>query len=169
MKKIIFPFLLFLVFYSGCSENPSESDPEPVDEISGVYFVHGEQVNLTYDFPWPSWGGDIVILSRDTIETSFTLEIKLVENRPDTIRFFGLHGANDGKKGALPWTCDEFTPFDCAFANLTGSEFVVDISSPLGTYDAMGKLENGEITLDAHFEYRGIGIDYSLKGVKVQP
>lgn len=166
MKKI----LIFLFLLTCCSETPSEpkAEPEPEETVAGFYFMQGEQVNLTYQFPWPQWGGEEVILSRDTIETSFTMEMKFVVNKPDTIQLYGLHGVNDGNRFLFYPDCTE-TPTTCAYGKIVEDKLEIQLSHSTGKYTAMGTLKNGEIFLDAHFEYRNVGVEYSLKGMKVKP
>lgn len=164
--KIKLTFVIVAIFLIDCSNTAST---EPEETVEGFYFLHGEKIEIKYKFPWPSIGGEEIIISRDTVETSFTVEIKLVGSRVDTIQFFGLHGVNAGSRGILPGNCEEFTPDYCAFASLIDSDLDIELLSPSGEYTANGTLENGQISLDAHFEYRSDGISYSLKGVKVEP
>ncbi|TVQ06077.1 MAG: hypothetical protein EA359_01645 [Balneolaceae bacterium] len=80
-------FSLAIIGYSGNSVSPDSK--EQADKISGTYFLHGTQVNLR--FCWPQDCGTTVM---DTISTSFTVTIQKLTEKPDTLRFSGLEGAD---------------------------------------------------------------------------
>ncbi|NBC04275.1 MAG: hypothetical protein GVY20_11285 [Bacteroidetes bacterium] len=81
-------FLIFFLCLSlfGCSGNLLESKIKEIN--SGTYRVSGIQVELTYDFSWPSWGGEEVILSKDTTDIEFMMEVKYEKGRQDSVRFY---------------------------------------------------------------------------------
>lgn len=83
MKRLTI-LLLSVLMLSGCLGDLLESRIKEIN--SGTYKVSGIQVDLTYDFPWPSWGGEEVILSRDTTKIEFTIEIEYPEGKQDTVR-----------------------------------------------------------------------------------
>lgn len=155
--------LLSVLMLSGCSGDLLESKIKEIN--SGTYKVSGTQVELRYDFPWPSWGGKEVILSRDITEIEFTVEIAYPEGKQDTVRFNGLEGADAGEYQAVYRKCSN--PKCYADAKWIDSELTFDLSAPSGFYKGRGFLESGTLILETHFEYRGTGIDYRLQGEKV--
>jgi len=87
--KLPLPILLFLIciIFIGCLNNFPEE--ELIEEInSGTYKVSGIQVEMRFDFPWPSWGGEEVILSKDTTDIEFMMEVKYEKGRQDSVRFY---------------------------------------------------------------------------------
>lgn len=171
-KAILFSVLFLSAGLFGCSNNSlepdSNPDPEPevpIDSISGIYFLHGEKIQLRYDFPWPSWGGEEVILSRDTTRIAFTVAIQMVEDKQDTVQFFGLESVNAGWS-IFPPDCTELYIY-CAYAKYTDHILEFDFSSPDGTYLGTGTLADSSLTINSHFEYRDIGIDYDLQGIRI--
>lgn len=147
----------------GCSENFLDAKIKEVN--SGTYHVNGTQINLTYGFPWPSWGGEVVILSSDTSFIEFTVEIEYPPAKKDTVRFKGLEGANAGEYQAVRRMCAHPSCF--ADANLDGVELTFAFGSPGGTYTGTGLLGGGRLILETHFVYRSVGIDYFLEGRKI--
>lgn len=167
MKNKAFSIIILGVFILCCSENSVEPEPEkPEDTVSGIYYLHGTKIQIKYDFPWPSWGGEEVILSQDTSQLAFTTTIKLLENKPDTVQFFGLEGANAGWS-VFPQNCSELHIY-CAYATYRGHILELDLSSPDGIYIGKGTLKDGKMTLDTHFEYRHTRLDFKLEGEKVE-
>jgi hypothetical protein len=166
--KLPLPILLFLIciIFIGCLNNFPEE--ELIEEInSGTYKVNGTQVELRYDFPWPSWGGEEVILSRDTTKIKFTIEIEYPEGKQDTVRFDGLVGANAGEhRSVFGGGC--IFPECYADAKLTNSQLKFDLGAPSGAYTGLGYLKAETLILETNFEYRAIGIDYDLQGEKVE-
>lgn len=167
MKSIlpIFFFLLGSLLIS-CSDNSTKPEPEiSEDPISGTYFLHGTKVKLRYDFPWPSWGGDVVILEADTTQTTMLVKVKLLEEKQDSVRFTGLEGVNAGEYQSINQDCTH--PSCYGDAKLMNGELSFDLSGAGGLYRGTGTLENGKMTLNTHYEYRPTGIDYHLEGERI--
>lgn len=160
-KTFLLLFLCLLLF--GCSGDLLESRIKDIN--SGTYKVSGIQVELRFDFPWPSWGGKEVILSRDTTEIEFTVEIEYPKGKKDTVRFDGLVGANAGGYQAVNQNCTH--PSCYADAKLSDSELSFDLSGAGGLYHGRGSLGAENLTLETRYEYRGTGLDYFLEGKKI--
>jgi hypothetical protein len=169
MKKILPILLLSVLVLSGCLNNFPEE--ELIKEInSGTYRVSGIQVELTYDFPWPSWGGEEVILSRDTTEIEFMVEIEypkgvLARGKADTVHFRGLEGSDAGEHTIAFTYCTP--PFCYTVARLIGDELTFDLTTSSGFYVGRGTLGAEKLTLETHYEYRPTGVDYFLEGEKI--
>lgn len=169
--KSCFGYLGILLFIlTSCSDNSTDPEiNEPDDEVSGIYLLEGYQVNLEICYVGPNCEGTEV-LSRDTVQTSFTVEIELLNNRTDTLLFTNLEGADVGIKHpdydgyAAGTNCNSAT--SCAFASLQNDTITFSISSQEGDYYGTGELKNEELILETHFRYRGAGVDYVLSGTK---
>ncbi len=162
MKSSIFFLLIFscLLINSSSIRNQSEADsPE------GTYFMHGTIIEYTYDFPWPQWGGEKVILDTDTTTISFVARIRMVEEKQDTVQFFGMAGANASRNSVLPVVCEN--PNFCGYANFEMGSLQFNYRTPAGEFSGTGQLEGEILTLDTYFEYREIGIEYDLHGGKI--
>lgn len=165
---------IFLIFTCSCifgGYSPllfDDNHEKNEDSIEGAYFVHGTIIQYKYDFPWPQWGGEEVILSTDTTQIAFTVNIFLVEDNADTVQFYGLEGVNSGENNVLRQICDEM-PSECAFATLNSNgEFAFFYETPGGEYTGTGILKKASISLDTFYEYRDTGIDYQLTGQKIK-
>lgn len=186
MKYILpFLFLLFVFQLFGCSEdavNQSNSEiqkaesfeqqPKTLQEETGVYFLHGYQVTKELCY---AANCDNFVLSTDTLKTSFIVYIRMFEHRPDSLMFSGLEGADTNIRefnytgsAAFGECTSETRAGDCAYAKVTGSNLEFDIQNPGGYYRGTGTLENGSMTLETEFIYRGVGIEYRLEGEKVE-
>lgn len=163
--QYLFTTVFGLAFLFGCSGNSIEPNSERTDNISGTYFLHGTKVQLTYQFPWPSWGGEIVILERDSTEIAMTVKVNLLEEKQDSVRFTGLEGVNAGEYQSVNRNCTH--PSCYGDAKLTDAELSFDLHAPYGFYTGSGFLENETLILETHFEYRQVGIDYYLKGIRI--
>lgn len=104
------------------------------------------------------------ILSRDTVQTSFTLQIEKNRQRQDSLRFYGLENAPNS-----PGDCSHpQSPRDCGFALLKDDLLTFDLLSPGGSYVGSGTLVGGRLTLETRFRYRNRGADYFLEGTKIE-
>jgi hypothetical protein len=137
--------------------------PSTSPDVEGTYFIHGTRIEYEYDFPWPQWGGDEVILSSDTSNISFTATIKMSEDKQDTIQFFGLVGASAGEQSAAQIFCEEPSS-DCVYARIEGSSFEMFVAPSNQHYTAKGTIQNNLITIEGFFEFRAIGVKYILEG-----
>lgn len=161
--KIRIPLLalLFSIAAYGCSDHSTGSEPEEsVGPISGTYSLIGQQINLRFCYlgaPDSCIEGEVV--ARDTTETSFEVEITVVEEKTDTLFFAGLDRA-----GTTECTVES----DCPYAKLTGETLEFDINYWGHFYFGNGTLSDGFIKLETRFRYRGMGVDYHLKGEKIE-
>lgn len=158
--------LIYVILYLLLADFSGNIDSKLKEINTGTYLVTGTEIQLSYDFPWPAWGGEEVILSRDTSYIEFTIEIEYPEGKQDTVRFSGLEGANAGEYQAVDWGCTH--PACNTDANLNGSKLTFDLYGTDGTYTGSGQLGGGHIFLDTFFEYRNVGIVYNLEGTKIE-
>lgn len=177
-KSIVIPLAAVIAFaifgFAMNSDVPANQTENRVDDISGTYFMHGYQVSMKLCYLNPDCESGEA-LSRDTISTSFIVNIEMVEGREDTLLFSGLEGAdlsirnaNYSGSAANPGCTSESSLGYCAYAKRTGDELEFDIGSPFGWYSGRGVLNNGELTLETIFRYRGTGVEYILKGTKIE-
>lgn len=165
MKKAIPVLIVFMLGLVSCSDNSVDPDPKPSDNLSGIYFLHGTKVQFTYQFPWPSWGGEIVILDSDTTEVNMTVKLNFLKEKQDSVRFIGLEGVNAGKYQSVNRNCTHPTCY--GDARLTNGELSFDLVAPTGFYIGGGFLEEETLILQTHFEHRQVGIDFDLEGVRI--
>jgi hypothetical protein len=163
--------IFFLLLFSCTDNSTAPDDNEPDDEISGTYFLEGYQVNLDLCYVGQNCEGNEV-LSRDTVQRSFSVEIELVNNRTDTLLFKNLEGADIGIKHpeysghAADVDCPSSSPDYCAYAHFQNNALQFNIVTQPGEYFGTGTLSNEKLTLETSFRHRGAGVDYVLSGVK---
>ncbi len=156
MRKAFFVLALFLsVILFGCSVEPEEPD----DNISGIYYLRGTQTHsglscfncLDYDAPYINY-------------SEFSFYVKLVKDKVDTVRIYGLEGADAGtaEKKVFP-NCT--SPDDCkVYGKRTPSgEIEIDIEHNGRKYQAMWSISS----LTARLSYGDVSVDYDLSGSPV--
>lgn len=150
----------------------SDKSVDPYDDIVGAYHLEGYQVNLEICYVSQNCQPGEV-LSRDTVQISFTVEIVLVNHRNDTLLFRNLEGADTGinHPNYSGHAADETCPFDshpryCAYASFQDDSLKFDIRNQPGSYSGTGLLKNDELSLQTHFRHRAAGVDYILSGTK---
>jgi hypothetical protein len=169
MRKAFLVAVLFLssILLEGSGDiSNSNSDVLMSDSISGVYFLHGTIIEYTYDFPWPQWGGEKVIVDTDITTISFVTTIQMVEEKQDTAQVFGLAGFNASSNKVLPVECE--SPNTCGYVNFETGSLQFNYRTAAGEFSGTGRLDGEILTMDTYFEYRALGIEYDLEGKKIK-
>lgn len=138
-------------------------------EHSEFYFMQGIQISQRLCYISSTCEPGEVIES-DTLNTAFIVRLTFSSDKPDSVLFDGLEGANtrpremlsDGFNGLT--SCSPFS--DCA-ARKTGNVLEFNLSSPSGRYIGKGTLDNDRLTLQTQYYYRGSGAEYILEGQKI--
>lgn len=164
MKANLLISVIFLIVLSTCSETPTESKPEPepeapVDTISGVYFLDGSQTH---------WFWDCFNCFTDENPfrngTEFSVNVQLVQDKVDTVRFYGLEGADAGiaEKMVFP---DCIHPYDCkVYGRLYPSgDIEIELERNGRSYSALWS----ENTLRGTFSHGEFSVKYDLLGKRV--
>lgn len=183
--KAFLPFLLLLFVFQlfGCSEDAvnhsekelkeaeaTEQKAQTVEDHSELYYMYGTQI--THRLCYAS-SCESDILESDTLKTSFLVRLKFNSDKPDSVLFNGLEGANstprqmfngfNGGSAAYPdYLCGSSS--ECGHARKSGNDLKFEFSSPGGHYTGTGTLDNNRLTIQAQYRYRGAGADYSLEG-----
>ncbi|WP_234568085.1 hypothetical protein [Rhodohalobacter sp. 614A] len=137
----------------GCSVEPEE----PVDNISGVYYLRGTQTHS--GLPW----FNRLIDYRDpyTNYTEFSFYVKLVKDKVDTVRIYGLEGADAGiaEKKVFP-NCTNSDDCKVYGKRKSSGEIEIDIEHDGRRYQASGYITS----LTARLSYGNVSVDYDLSG-----
>lgn len=181
MKKRIIKLsilnIMLIAFLGGNVLFANTSPQVNNDPITGMYYLQGTKT-ITMYHGWPSISN--VEPNVDTFSIASVVNIRLVEEKSDTLQFFGLPGADEGKARGIYFGSqiheyvfpmdlyNEFTDLR-VYAQLIDTSFEIDISDPSGRYQAMGIISNGVIELKGSFQYRNRTFEYDLKGVKLEP
>lgn len=155
--------LLPVLILTGCSGNLVETRVQQVN--SGTYQLKGVQIEKQLCYIC-SVGEEGHVMSTDTTEIEFAVEVEYPKGKRDTVRFRGLEGADAGEYTATSRSyCTP--PYCYADAKLRGSELTFNLESVGGYYGGRGFLGAGELALETQYRYRGIGVDYFLEGEKI--
>lgn len=170
LMKSTVPFLIFLslTILMSCSGTPSEYELEPEDPlawVSGVHYLHGAKT--TTGTPCFHCGPDSDNLSEIV---TYSVNVDVVEGKSDTIRFFGLYGADAGDTGDRVFP-DCSIPDNCkVYASINSStlDFEIDIENNGRRYHATGVISQSTLHLTAQYTHDNLTIEYELEGERVQ-
>jgi hypothetical protein len=169
--------VLLLTFISvagltGCGDLFSGFDKENIrnDEDSAVLFaMRGNQIMTSYS-EWPIPEGEEP--SEVTSRYDFLMLIDLKTGDDNQVRFYGLEGADVGKR-------DQYLYHDCnpmadckVIGTLDGEELTIDLQHEGGTFQAEGEIRNFTdsyytndfIELTATYTYQETIIEYEFRG-----
>lgn len=177
MKTFIPLLTVIALIIAGFSGNKSSSNSQTeksFESVSGLYYIHGYQVSLRFCY-MSNLCEPGEVLSRDTVRTSFIVNVKVFDEQEGLLQFSGLEGADIRVRQASysgstssPRCVKHQRPQDCAVAGLNGDQLEFDLLSAFGRYYGGGTLKDGKMTLETKFHYRGMGIDYFLEGIKIE-
>lgn len=163
-KQGIFTGFFCLVVLGACT--PTSSDSDPGDEISGIYIMNGLRTVETYP--------DGVASENEKPEPtqtniSLVIKVKLIDNNQDTIRFYGLEGADTGnfdEKVFSNCTMPEHCP---VYTNMNDTKLEFDIVQDGRSYKGSGTitiLNQTVIQLNTRFQDGNTAIEYDISGVR---
>lgn len=145
-----------------CSGVSTDTDPdnEFTDRISGLYYLSGHKIKTT--------NTGFVDQTRDSIGVTFTVNIKMIKEKEDSIRFLGLEAVDTGEmeKRVFP-KC--INPENCRVYGkiIDNEEFIIYITNERRSYQGNGILGNRDIELNARFEDESTTIEYFLTGKQI--
>lgn len=158
--------LLGLLAFNSCSdslEGPNTDDEED-DIISALMYLDGIQITTTYS-AWPVPENDVPEV--DTTRIGFLVKIQSIDGEKNSIRIYGLEGADVGKReNYLYPDCEN--PDDCkVIGTLAEEELEIDISNNGRSYQAEGKIYqtyDPYIEMTGIYNYQNIIIHYEAEG-----
>jgi len=165
-KSICGAVLLGLFVLSASSNQSVVSD-----SFTGHYYIHGKKILST------SGWFDSEIRVIDTIHFSSVVTIKLMEDKSDTLLFFGLPGADEGENRIYGGFQRHdhvagmagFNQFerDRIYGSISDNNFEIKTTRPSGRLIMTGIISNDTIEMQGEFLYRGIKVNYELTGEKI--
>ena len=116
----------------------------------------------------------------DVESVASVVNIRRMEENPDTLLFFGLPGADEGKRGFYFGMSRSY--YDNLFpiqmyredvryritGQLTGNLFEINLMGAGPSYEASGILDNGVIELNGRYHYRERTFEFDLRGEKIE-
>ncbi len=157
----------------------SQQKEKAAGEYSEFYTMRGIQVNQSLCYVSSSCDSGEVLKS-DTLKTAFLVMVTFNSEKPDSVLFDGLEGANvsprfystfnktiekSAELRGTPAYCD--STMGCGYARKDGDAIEFEQYTTMGAYIGTGTLGNDRLTLHTQFIYRGIGTEYFLEGQKI--
>lgn len=142
------------------------------DPITGMYYFYGTKISTIYPCTWTCFDMEPAV---DTTSVAFTANVWLVEEKRDTLRFFGLLGADAGERGrhqfgefVFPIVLygDEEQKVYATLRNSNG--FEINLNSTGERYTATGSFTGNTIQLEGQYHYRQRTFEYDLQGVRIE-
>jgi hypothetical protein len=157
----------------------SQEKEKASGEYSEFYYMKGIQVSqsLCYVSNFCEPGE---VLKSDTLKTSFLVMVTFNSDKPDSVLFNGLEGANvsprfystlnksieqSAELSGTPAYCD--STLGCGYARIDGDTLEFSQYEPSFIYVGTGTLKNDRLTLHTQWIYRGNGMEYFLEGQKI--
>lgn len=172
--NIIFIALIGCIALSASTSPPAANDP-----YTGLYYVHGSKIVTFYACPFipicgPNQGPFI-----DTTYFSSVVVVKMMQEKADTLHFFGLPGADESEiktyfgnhqraDGAPFLPAYDTSVLDRVYGSYSGTAFEIDYSLVNNFYKATGTINNGKIEVQGLFTNRTTSVEYDLVGEKIE-
>lgn len=157
-----------VLYFNSC--NTVDPHTKALDNMSGVYYMHGTKISTVYPCTFTCFDMEPYV---DTTRVAFTMNMEPVDEKKDTLLFFGLLGADAGDSGPYQHTENLF-PIELfyqeeykIYANVAGNTFEIELWSAGPHYKATGIVEDGMIELEGYYRYRNRTFAYSIAGKKI--
>lgn len=193
MARIILFIIILFTLLSGTLSESIVDHEEPIlskaeflqtkekaaEEYSEFYYMKGIQVSQSLCYVSSSCESGEVLKS-DTLKTAFLVMVTFNSDKPDSVLFDGLEGANvsprfystlnkpieqSAELRGTPAYCN--STLGCGYARIDGDTLEFNQYEPSFNYVGTGTLKNDRLTLHTQWIYRGIGMEYFLEGQKI--
>lgn len=171
--NIIFIALIGSVVLSANSSSPVISDP-----YTGLYFVHGSKIVTYYRCPFIDACGPDSGPFYDTTRIASVVVVKFLQEKTDTLHFFGLPGADEGEIKLYHGRTQigDYVGSMLQYDGLTGfrvyglhsnDTFEIDHNNAGNRYKGIGTISNNKIEITGQKTYRTITVEYDMQGEKI--
>lgn len=170
--KILFVVLLGFLMLSATSSSGTD------DPYTGLYYVYGSKIMTFYTCPFietctPDDGPFI-----DTTRIASVVAVKMIEDKTDTLHFFGLPGADEGEfklyygQTKLRDVAGSMLNYDGLsgyriYGSLSGDSFTIQYNNAGLHYDANGIIIDSTLKVEGKFSFRTITVEYDLIGERI--
>jgi|SRR6056297_275321 len=171
--NLIFIALLSCFVLSANTTPPISSEP-----YTGLYYVHGSKVMTFYTCPFietctPDDGPFI-----DTTRIASVVAVKWMEEKTDTLHFFGLPGADEGEMKIyfgdteltdFVFSLGRYDVFDHSrvFGAHSNNKFEINHNNTSNRYKGIGTISNRNIEFNAQRTFKTITVEYDLIGERI--
>jgi hypothetical protein len=148
------------------------------DPYTGLYYVHGSKIMTFYTCPFIETCTPDDGLFIDTTRIASVVAVKWMEEKTDTLHFFGLPGADEGERKVyfgdselvdFVFSLGRYDDFDHSrvFGSLSDNKFEINHNHTSNRYIGIGTISNRKIEINAQQIFRTITVEYDLTGEKI--
>lgn len=178
MQKHFILTIIFIAFLGILVISASSSPPVENDPYTGLYFVHGSKIMKYYTCPFIETCGPDDGPFIDTTYISSVLAVKFIDDKTDTLHFFGLPGA-DERENKIYFGRDQLSDgvgnislYDVLvhyriYGALYNNSFEIRLNNAGNHYQAIGNLSNNKINILGKNTFKTITVEYDLVGEKI--
>ncbi len=178
MQKYLIQNIIFLCIIGCIILSASSSPPVDNDPYTGLYYVHGTKIVTYYRCPFIDACGPDAGPFYDTTRIASVVVVKLLQEKSDTLHFFGLPGAGEGET-KLYHGITKFRDYAGSllqydgisgyriYGLITNDLYEIDYNSAGSRYKGTGTISNDQIEITGQKTYRTITVDYNLLGEKI--
>lgn len=170
--------MIFFSFLGLIALSASTSPPATDDPYTGMYYVHGSKIVTYFRCPFielcsPDEGPFI-----DTTHIVSVVTVKWMQEKVDTLHFFGLPGADEGENG-IYFGRDQIRDYAGStlqydvldgyriYGSYSGDSFDIQYNNAGFNYYATGNISNRTIKIQGVKTHRTITVEYDLVGEKI--
>lgn len=178
---ILKPYILNIIFFAflGLVVISSFRTPPITDDIyTGMYYVHGSKIVMYYTCPFIELCGPDDGPFIDTTHIASVVTVKWMNEKTDTLHFFGLPGADEGENriyhgrtqfGDYSNSLSRYDVFHWyrIYGSYSENSFKIDHDNAGNRYNATGKISNRTIKIQGEKTFRTITVVYDLVGEKI--
>lgn len=162
---LVFSLIGFLAFNS-CSDSSIDTDREEGKDktVSDLIYLRGTQIITKYS-AWPIPENEVPAV--DTTRISFIMKIHSIRGERNSIRIYGLEGADVGKREDYLYP-DCKDPDDCIVTGKLEDEVLdIQLTNNGRSYEASGNIYqtyDPYVEMAATYSYQNTTIEYDLEG-----
>ncbi len=165
--------LITIIALSASTSPPVNNDP-----YTGLYYVHGSKIITYYNCPFIEICGPDQGPFIDTTRIASVVVVKLMQDKTDTLHFFGLPGADEGEikiyfgDDSRSDKAGDISLYDTLngykiYGYQTGNSFEIQYNNANNFYEATGSITQGLFELQGQYTMRTTTVDYVLTGERI--
>jgi hypothetical protein len=174
MQKRYSQITLFFLLVAVSALSAGGSSSTQNDPYTGLYYVHGSKIMTFYNCAFIGICGPDDGPFMDTTRIASVVAVKWMEEKTDTLHFFGLPGADEGEiKYYFGFQrserAGEIKVYDeqKIYGTQSGDDFEIRFNNAGFFYEATGTISNDVIDIEGTFNFRTTTVEYDLTGEKI--
>lgn len=166
LKVVLVYSLIGFLAFNSCSDSSIDTDTDGEEDttVSDLIFLRGTQITTKYS-AWPIPENEVPAV--DTTRISFIMKIHSIGGERNSIRMYGLEGADVGKREDYLYP-DCKDPDDCIVTGKLEDEVLdIQLTNNGRSYEASGNIYqtyDPYVEMTATYSYQNTTIEYELEG-----